>query len=498
MRAIEKQAMDSGQASGRDLMDRAGAGVVSALLEKWPDAVDQFATAVVLCGPGNNGGDGYVIARLLRERGMDVVVLALAAPSDAAPDAAANAEAWARIGKVSPLDAAWMPPSERCLIVDALFGTGLTRPVKLPLNDWSQRAQQVGAPVIAVDLPSGLCSDSGRVIGDQVLRADLTVTFHQPKLGHVLAQGPEYCTDLVCADIGLQPDQDGQLFCVRIGAPKPTQVLKTAGHKFAHGHALVLAGGAGKTGAARLSAMSALRIGAGLVTIGADDSSFDEVAHHITALMVEKINGPADLNRVLKDRRYNALCLGPGLGLEKSRALVPNALAWTRPTVLDADALSAFAGNPQHLFDALHPETVLTPHGGEFARLFPDVSAKLSGIAETGPAFSKVDAVRLAAERAGCVVLLKGPDTVIATPDGRAAVNAAVYDQSAPWLATAGSGDVLSGMICGLMARGHMAFDAARIGAWMHAECARRFGPGLIAEDLPLMISSVLNELGPA
>ena len=498
MRAIEKQAMGSGQASGRALMERAGAGVVSALQEKWPDAAHRFRKAVVLCGPGNNGGDGYVIARLLHEQGVEVSVLALAEPGDAAPDAQANATAWGKIGEVSGLDGNWTPPNGPCLIIDALFGTGLTRPIQLPLTDWSQHAQQVGAPVIAVDLPSGLCSDSGRVIGDQALRSDLTVTFHQPKLGHVLGQGPEVCGELVCADIGLLPEQDAPSFCTQIGAPEPSQVLKRSGHKFAHGHALVLSGGAGKSGAARLSAMSALRIGAGLVTIGADNSSFAEVAHQITALMVAKIDSVSDLNRLLGDARYNALCLGPGLGLDKSRAMVPNALAWARSTVLDADALSAFADNPQHLFDALHPQTVLTPHGGEFARLFPDLSAKMAATAETGPAFSKVDAVRLAAARAGCVLLLKGPDTVIAAPDGRAAINAAVYDQSAPWLATAGSGDVLSGMICGLMARGHGPFDAARIGAWMHAECARRFGPGLIADDLPHMIPKVLKELGPA
>lgn len=269
----------------------------------------------------------------------------------------------------------------------------------------------------------------------------------------------------------------------------------TTDHKYAHGHALVLSGGSGKTGAARLAARGALRIGAGLVTLGVPPNAQQEVACQITALMLQRVADAQALEDVLQDERLNALCLGPGMGLERARALVPVALASKRAAVLDADALSAFADDPAALFDKLHENVVLTPHGGEFARLFPDIAAKLAEPPTKGPAYSKVDATREAAARARCVVLFKGPDTVIASPTGQCAVNAAVYDRAAPWLATAGSGDVLAGFITGLLARGLAPQQAAETAAWLHVECARAFGPGLIAEDLPEMLPQVLSKL---
>ena len=270
---------------------------------------------------------------------------------------------------------------------------------------------------------------------------------------------------------------------------------RSADHKYGHGHALVLAGGPGKTGAARLAARGALRIGAGLVTLGAPPAACHESAMHLTAVMLRRIADRAGLDAALEDSRLNALCLGPGLGQERARDLVPAALKAARPTVLDADALSAFVDTPDTLFDALHHACVLTPHGGEFARLFPDLSEKLSGTPTTGPAYSRVDAARAAARRAGCTLLLKGPDTVIADPDGRCLLNAAVYDRAAPWLATAGAGDVLAGFITGLLARGFPPLKAAGTAAWLHVECARSFGPGLIAEDLPEQLPQVFRDL---
>ncbi|WP_367181088.1 NAD(P)H-hydrate dehydratase [uncultured Tateyamaria sp.] len=274
-------------------------------------------------------------------------------------------------------------------------------------------------------------------------------------------------------------------------------MAKTAGHKFDYGHALVLSGGPGRTGAARLAARGALRIGAGLVTLGVPPSAQMEVASQITALMLTRVADAGAFEAVLEDARINALCLGPGLGFERARALVPVAVrAESAPyVVLDADALSVWADDPAELCDMLHDRCVLTPHGGEFARLFPDIAEKLNAVPEHGPAYSKVDATRDAAARCGAVVLFKGPDTVIAHPDGRCSVHAAAYGRAAPWLATAGAGDVLAGFITGLLARGFEPMAACETAAWLHVECARAFGPGLIAEDLPEMLPQVLRQL---
>jgi hydroxyethylthiazole kinase-like uncharacterized protein yjeF len=245
-----------------------------------------------------------------------------------------------------------------------------------------------------------------------------------------------------------------------------------------------------------LAARGALRIGAGLVTLGVSPAAQMEVAGHVTAVMLRRVEGADGLEAVLQDARINALCLGPGLGHERARALVPVALAAERATVLDADALSAYSDAPDALFDQLHKNCVLTPHGGEFARLFPDLSQRLAEPATRGPAYSKVDATRDAAARAGCTILFKGADTVIADETGVCAIHAAAGARAAPWLATAGGGDVLAGFITGLLARGLAAHDGATTGAWLHADCARHFGPGLIAEDLPEQLPHVFRKLG--
>lgn len=270
-------------------------------------------------------------------------------------------------------------------------------------------------------------------------------------------------------------------------------------HKYGYGHTLVLSGGVGKGGAARLSARGALRIGAGLVTVGAPPSAIIENAAQLNAIMLTRIEGAEGLSEVLQDDRINSLVMGPGLGLsEKTREMTLIALQNAkRSIVLDADALTVFQDDPAALFEATQGEkVVLTPHTGEFARLFPDIAKRLSDPATKGPAYSKVDAAREAASRAGCVVLLKGPDTVVAGPNGAASVISAAYDRACPWLATAGSGDVLAGFIGGLLARGLSPKSAAETGAWLHQECAREFGPGLIAEDLPETLPIVFRNLG--
>lgn len=527
MRAIEQAAIKSGKVTGLELMERAGRGVVDAILAEWPelervDAGDR-PRALVLCGPGNNGGDGFVVARLLHGRGWDVEAFLDGDRDKLPPDAKTNYERWTQIAPVAGLSDEAIFKSRAALstdgdlrgvVVDALFGTGLSRPLGQGLRN-SRGLPRSLVPLdrlkyVCVDMPSDICSDSGKILtapGDDRIsfHTDLTVTFHRAKVGHYIGDTPEVSGPIRIVDIGLDPElveaPEFESPEVRLltGCDRGTEKAPAA-HKYDHGHALVLSGGMGRTGAARLAARGALRIGAGLVTIGAPGAAQMEVAAQITALMMRRVDDGADLSAVLQDMRVNALCLGPGLGLERARALTAAALgesgARPRATVLDADALTAFAETPETLLAMVHEGCVLTPHGGEFARLFPDIAAKLCETPEKGPAYSKVDATRDAAARAGCVVLFKGPDTVIAAPDGQCSVNAAVYERATPWLATAGSGDVLAGFITGLLARGLDPMIAAQTGAWLHVEAARTFGPGLIAEDIPEALPALFRNLG--
>ncbi|AGT07828.1 NAD(P)H-hydrate epimerase [Paracoccus aminophilus] len=554
MRALENHAMATGLATGLALMERAGAAVAQEIRLRWPVP----GRVVVLCGPGNNGGDGYVVARLLDEAGWQVRVLGLeTAPG---PDAAEMKRRWRERGGIEALTVEGLRREEADLTVDAIFGTGLTRPpegeIAALLRDLGNAARDghaVSQPLVAVDAPSGLCLDSGAVLGARrgadagAPHARLTVTFDSPRRGHVLELGPALCGELVIADIGLARQgrvapfgaiappialMSGprfaaeQAFESHFGHDELCRNLLTksaTGHKFSHGHALILAGGLGQGGAARLSAKAALRVGAGLVTLAPPTEALGEHALPPDALMRRAVDGPEDLLHRLEDKRITAALLGPGSGIERAAALLSALLETGRPTVLDADALTALSRRAEPLA-GLHPGCVLTPHLGEFARLFPDLAEKLRGpvlpaspppedmaaalawhaalkadqaalAAMRGPLYSKLDAVCEAAARAGCTVLLKGADTVIAGPDGPPFVQASSYDAAAPWLATAGSGDVLAGIILGAMARGSGPYRGARIGAALHAAAARSFGPGLIADDLPDTLPKVFHTL---
>lgn len=532
MRAIEQAAMETGAVTGLELMERAGAGVVAAIESEWPDMAP--GRAVVLCGPGNNGGDGFVIARLLHGAGWQVEVYLLGDPARLPADAAVTCRRWQEIGSINnaellPQHHGYDPESNLCfagepvLFIDALFGTGLTRPVEGEMALFlSDVRDHCAGRTVAVDVPSGLCADSGRALGEGnplgiAGRYDLTVTFHRAKTGHVTLEGAGVSGALRLVDIGLDEAQwDFNWSGLATSADKVAKWLGGAGprdpslpvagsrlaktihaHKYDHGHALVLSGPPGQGGAARLAARGALRVGAGLVTVGCPLRAVSEHAVHLNAIMVRGLDGTHGLAEMLEDPRFNALCLGPGLGLGPATGeLVKAALAAKRGTVLDADALSRFQRDPDVLFRMLHKDVVLTPHAGEFARLFPDIAARLSKAADIGPAYSKLDATRDAAARAGCVVLFKGPDTVVADPKGRTTCVPALYDREAPWLATAGAGDVLAGIITGLLARGESAKQAAQKGAFLHIEAARSFGPGLIAEDLPDELPKVFRALG--
>lgn len=509
MRDAEKAAIRTGKVTGATLMQRAGQGVFDAISKRWPDlAMRRGTRALILCGPGNNGGDGFVVACLLASAGWSVDVALLGDPARLPPDAAANHAKWVDGGRhpVWPLaDVAGLIGRDggHDLMVDALFGTGLSRAVAEDVMQVLRLAIGRAGHSVAIDILSGLCADSGRWLGaDAGLSVDLTVTFHIARPGHVLSAGATATRALRIVDIGLpapsasQNDTLAQLIDSS-GDVASVAHKDPAAHKFGSGHALVLSGGAGRTGAARLAARAALRIGAGLVTLGVPPAAQQEVACQITALMLARVPDAPALVALLHDHRLSALCLGPGLGIgARTRALVVAALQADRAVVLDADALTSFSDDPEALFDLSRgTRTVLTPHGGEFARLFPDLAERLAATPATGPAWSRLDAVQAASARAGCTVLLKGADTVIAAPDAPVHVHAACRGRAAPWLATAGAGDVLAGLITGLLARGQAPLDAAARAAWLHVECARHVGPGLIAEDLPEALPGVLRAL---
>lgn len=456
------------------LMERAGEAVAEAIKARWSPR-----STVVLCGPGDNGGDGYVVARKLVEAGWPVRVLALAAKSKPKGAALAAAERWA--GGVEALDPRALQGAE--LIVDALFGAGLSRPLDLALRDVLRAAEASGAPIVAVDLPSGLSGDLARPLG-YAPRAKLTVTFHARKLAHALEPGRSLCGEIVVADIGLAAaptptfENAPELWAARL----PWPVTET--HKVERGRLLVVTGPVSATGAARLAARAGLRVGAGLVTLVSPPDAVLVNAAQATAVMVRAFGGDADLQAMAD--QADALVIGPGAGVTDATRLNLQAVARTGVAlVVDADALTVFRDDPEELFAVLDRDDVLTPHLGEFERVFPRVM-------KTAP--ERLTAARRAAGEAGAIVVLKGPDTVIAAPDGRAAVNL----NGSPWLATAGSGDVLAGLIAGLVAQGMESFDAACAGVWIHAEAARGFGPGLISEDLPELTPPVLRRLWDA
>lgn len=464
-----------GGTPGIDLMEHAGVAVAEAVMRRWPEH-----PVAVLCGPGNNGGDGFVAARRLREAGRAVRLAAMAPVTSLKGDARLAADRWE--GAVEPLDPSVLGGAP--VVVDALFGAGLARPLEGAAREIVELVNQRQLPCLAVDVPSGVHGDTGEILGAAPSCA-ATVTFFRPKPGHLLLPGRLACGEVEVADIGISAavlDRLGP----RCWANAPglwRSALRwpsLADHKYSRGFALIF-GGAELTGAARLAARAARRIGAGLVAIAAPRQ-----AHAIYAadqpgtltLLVDESGAARDL---LADERRNAVLVGPGNGVGGATAgHALAALEARRAVVLDADALTSFAPDPGRLFAAIRGDCVLTPHDGEFARLFPDLK-------EGG----RLNRARVAARRCGAVVLLKGADTVIAAPDGRAAINS-----NAPAdLATGGTGDVLAGMIVGLLAQGVPPFEAAAAATWMHGAAATAHGPGLIAEDLVDMLPGVLRRL---
>ena len=470
----------AGGVAGATLMENAGRAVAEEVARRFPDQ----ETVVVLCGPGNNGGDGFVAARHLMQRGYAV---RLGFDGDAArlpEDAAAMAKRFA--GACESLRSDILTGAD--VVVDALFGAGLARPIEGKLALLIDSANASGLPVVAIDVPSGIDSTTGEVRG-AAIRAAATVTFFRLKPGHLLLPGRRHCGEMSLADIGI-PASVLAAIEPKTFANEPALWLaqfpwpKDESHKYARGHAVVVSGPVYSTGAARLAARGALRIGAGLVTVASPRDALQVNAAQLTAIMLREADDARALQALLADRRKNAVLIGPGVGVgERTKEMVLAALGSEAAIVLDADALTSFAGDPAPLFASIASRgapVVLTPHDGEFARLFGDLASA-----------PKLERARKAASRSGAIVLLKGADTVVAFPNGMASINAT----TSSWLATAGTGDVLAGMVLGLLAQGMPGFAATSAAVWLHGAASREFGPGLIAEDLPEMLPAVLRDL---
>ncbi len=486
MGKADRLAIAAGPFDGMGLMRRAGTAVAAIVLDRYPGAT----AAEVLCGPGNNGGDGYVVARLLREAGMPVRVWALGRPKQGTDAATAATECPI---KSKPL--ARFSPAPGSAVVDALFGAGLSKAIEGDAARAIAKCNASDAPVVAIDLPSGVSGESGMVL-DTAIKADATVTFFRKKPGHLLQPGRELCGTTIVAQIGIEP---GVLDAIKPSCFENAPALwhknfprpATDTHKYARGHVGVFSGGPSATGAARLSARAAARSGAGAVTLLSPGSALQVNAVHLTSIILRKTDTPEEAAEWLGERKPGALVFGPGIGLQDSVGdfalkLIAAGAGLVQHIVLDADALTHLSRRRAEFFRAFRakkaPQFILTPHEGEFARVFPELARDESS--------SKVDRARRAAALAGATIILKGADTVIATPDGRAAINA----NAAPWLATAGSGDVLAGITAGLLAQGMPPFEAASASVWLHAEAGSRFGPGLIAEDLPDMLPPLLRD----
>jgi len=468
--------------AGYDLMLAAGHAVAGAATAFSADRI------LVLAGPGNNGGDGLVAAQLLQQAGRNVRVALWGRPELLRGDAANAIADYSGAVELVGEENADEIDIDADLIIDALFGAGLSRGLAGGLGRLVERVNQGTAKVLAVDLPSGVDGATGAIAG-HAIKSDRTITFFRLKPGHVLFPGRRHCGETQLAQIGITPDVFAQLSVERflnVQALWQSHFPKIGDetHKYRRGHALIVSGPWANTGASRLAAGAALRSGAGLVTVAADSEAARIHAAHLTAIMIRQCDGPSDLTAILDDARFTAVGIGPAAGLaEQTKDLVMACLHSGAAIVLDADALMVFADDRKPLFQAIGERdapVVMTPHAGEFARLFPDVS-------DSG----RIEQAGRAAALSGATVIFKGADTIVASPSGPASVLA----NAPPWLATAGSGDVLTGIVTGLLAQGMPAFHGASAAVWMHAEAASAFGPGLTADDLPAELPLILRKI---
>ncbi len=462
MKRVEALAPGHGVSLG-SLMENAGRAVAAEIISRYPQR-----PVTVLCGPGNNGGDGFVIARLLNDLGWPVTLHLLGDRSKLSGDALAMAKLWTH--PIKSIDEEF----SGALIVDALFGIGLAR--EFPAN-LAQRINGRGHDVVAVDIPSGIDAMSGEVRGAAV-RADLTVTFFRQKPGHLIWPGRAHCGEIVVAEIGLPQAAIAQAESkLWLNKPLALPSIAADAHKYTRGGAVIWSGDALHTGASRLAAWAAQKAGAGIVCLAGGRDGLVMQAQHVTSILLHEVKETSDIENLLGGAKYSACCFGPAAGTtDVQRRIAMGMLATGKKIVLDADAFTLFAGNRDMAFRMMkqgeETRVVLTPHAGEFARLFPDLVENYN---------APIDRARAAADMTGAVVVLKGPSTVIASPTGETALQA----EAPAKLATAGSGDVLAGLITGLMAQGMTPFEAAQAGVWMHADAAARVAhEAMTAEEL--------------
>lgn len=471
MGEADRLTVDFGTAVSK-LMENAGRGVAEEVIRRWSPR-----RVTVLCGPGNNGGDGFVAARCLDDAGWSVRVALLGSLEKLVGAARYHAGKWR--GTIETVNLDSIDAAE--LIIDALFGAGLSRPLEVTAKTILAAVAERGIPLVAVDIPSGVLGDTGENLGG--VAAVLTVTCFRKKPGHVLLPGRDLCGELVVTDIGtpetvldaIRPntfENDPRLWLAKM--PRPGG----SGNKYTRGHALIM-GGYPMTGAARMAARAAARTGAGLTTIAVPEIALPIYAGALMSIMVQPLAAPGAFAELLGDSRVTGYLIGPGAGVgETTRTRTLAILATRRATLIDADAITAFKDDQSALMNAICGPCIITPHAGEFARIFD-------------PSGDKLTRTRRAAARSGAVIVLKGSDSVIAAPDGRAIINTS----APPTLATAGSGDVLSGIALGLLTQGMEPLLAAAAAVWLHGAAAREFGPGLIAEDLPDLLPGVLRRL---
>ena len=503
MRWLEERFIQGNQEIETKLMETAG---VQAALEfqKWfssyPNAENKKVT--VLCGPGNNGGDGFVIARNLHHEGFSVECFEIKPKGKRSLASETKRKLWNEINPAHRLENLTKKDlSEMGVVIDALFGIGLKRSIgKETCKILNQISSDI--PIIAIDILSGLNSDTGELMSEKTLHwsADLTITFQLSKWGHHLKDGPHRTGLLKVVSIGLEEQLKGlyaeDTFVPNIFLPNKLELKSKLSknyfqHKYHHGNVLVLTGGLGMIGAAKLTARSALRVGAGLVTLGTPKEVFSFVANQVQSLMAASVNSSEDLLEVIHGKKINTVCIGMGFGIgSKTRRFVSTILNQVDKVVLDADALTSFEDFPEELFELQKSDTVLTPHWGEFRRLFSDLSEQNSS-----GKMATTTAVIEASKLSKATVLLKGMETIIAHPSGKCSVCKGSFMEHVPWLATAGSGDVLAGLIAGLMARGLESFEATIIAVYLHQLLANFLGPGLISEDLPDAIPNVFKLL---
>lgn len=474
MYMVDKAAIEYGTDS-KTLMYNAGVAVANSVQKHWP-----YGDILVLCGPGNNGGDGFVAAQRLVEYGRNVSLVLCGNKDKLSSDARYFATRYQ--GEILPFCTSILSENIS-VVIDALFGAGLSRPLNADIIEFMNMVSDRQIPVCAVDVPSGLCGTTGKPLGNTSFRASRTLTFFCKKVGHLLQPGRQLCGIVEVADIGISKKA---LKNIKISAYENSPTLwlhkmkwpHHMQHKYLRGHVVVM-GSDQYIGATKLAAISAARGGAGLVTVAATENTMPIYQSALTSIMVKHVSNEMGLDRLLSDKRINIVLTGPGFHPEDNvRKHVLKILSANKAVVLDAGAITSFSANSAELFNAISGPCVMTPHIGEFKQIFGDYDNKL-------------EAAREASIRSNSVIVLKGSDTVIACPNGEAIINS-----NAPaWLATAGSGDVLAGLVAGLMATGMQAFDAAAAAVWIHGEAANMFGVGLIAEDIPVNSAKVMSLL---